>query len=157
MAKSKQWICYFYVKCLGSVYRMIQHYDCFFSKEITCDVINFMLCSTLINPFAWLSAEKQAIVNISMSLLFLILSLPSGSSKTKSISQKLYNPLDSMPALEVYLHLYMGNNCIFWRLLWNFFLCSHFEWCHRGQNLGLQPIYCDSIPEEMLHQSNPYW
>ena len=54
------------------------------------------------------------------------LSLASGSSKTRRVSQKLSDPLDSMFALEVYLHLYIGNSCIVLRLLWNFFLWSIF-------------------------------
>ena len=37
---------------------------------------------------------KIRFVNISISLLFLIQSFASGSSKTRRVSQKLYNPLD---------------------------------------------------------------
>ena len=50
-----------------------------FSEVITCDIFDLMLCSKLNNPSAWLSAQKQVFVNISMSLLFLILSLASES------------------------------------------------------------------------------
>ena len=48
----------------------------FFLEVITFDIFYFMLCSTIINLSAWLSAEKEAYVNISMPLLFLILSKP---------------------------------------------------------------------------------
>ena len=67
-----------------------------FSEVVTFDFFYLMLCSTLINTSALFSAEKQAFVNISMSLLFLILSFASGSSTTKSVSQKIYNPPNSM-------------------------------------------------------------
>ena len=122
----KQWLCYLHVKCIGFVFRTIQHDNCLFSEKIACDVFHLML-----NLSAWLSAEKQAFVNLSMSLLFLILSLASGSSKTRGVLQKLRNPLDLMSALEVYFHLYMDNSCIVWRLLWNFFLWSIFTFCVR--------------------------
>ena len=52
-----------------------------FPEVTTFDVFDSMLWSTLIIPLEWLSAEKQAFVNIWMSLLFLNLSLASGTSK----------------------------------------------------------------------------
>ena len=58
-----------------------------FLKVIACDVYDFMLCSTLINPSAWLRAKKKAFINTSISLLFLILPLASGSSKTRRVSK----------------------------------------------------------------------
>ena len=107
---------FFHVECLGSVSWMLKHYHCLDFRG------NYLWCF----DSAWFIAEKQTFVNISMSLVFLILFLASAFSKTKSISQKIFNTIDSMSSLEVYLHLYMGNCCIVWRLLWNFFFWSIF-------------------------------
>ena len=58
-----------------------------FLEKNTFDIFEFMLYSMLVNPSAWFSAEKQAFVNILTSLLFLILSLASGSSKIKAFDK----------------------------------------------------------------------
>ena len=102
------------------------------SEVIACAIFDLMLCSTLINPSVWLSALKQAFVNISISLLFLTLSLASGSSKARRVSKKMYKPLDLISALEMYMHLYIGSSCIVWRLLWCFFLWSIFTFWVRS-------------------------
>ena len=50
-----------------------------FSKIIACDVFDLILSSTSINP----SARSSAEINLEISLLFLILSFASGSSKSE--------------------------------------------------------------------------
>ena len=58
-----------------------------FWRELLVIIFDLMLFSTLINHSSSLTAEKQAFVNISMSLLILILSFASGSSKTRIVSR----------------------------------------------------------------------
>ena len=125
-----------------------------FSEVLACGVFDLILCSTFINPYALLHADKQAFLNTSMSLIFLIHYFASGSLKTRRVSQILCYPQDLMSSLEVYLH-YMDNTCIIWMHLWNIFLWSIFLFWVRPfwTKLRLQPTYCVSIPEETLHQS----
>ena len=124
-----------------------------FSEIIVCDAFNLMLCSTLISPTAWLCAKNQALVNISISYssFYPLIHHPQKPEEFRKIVQ------NSMSALEVYLHLYMATASES-RGFCETFSCntsSHFEWGHSGQNLGLQPTYCLSISEEMMHQSDP--
>ena len=120
--RSQHWLCYLHVKCNESVSRIIQHYGCLFSEVVSCDLFDFMLFSILINPPFMIKCQKISVFfNIQISLLILILCLASGSSKTRRISQKLYKSLDSISAWKVYLHLYIDNSCIVWRLLKDIF------------------------------------
>ena len=128
MRKLKQCLCYLHVKCLGSVLGLSQIMNALFSEVITFDFL-VMLCSTLINHSAWLSAENKNLSASqcpSCSLLYLLLQ---DAPKTKSVSHRLYNPQDSMSALKVHLHLNMGNSCMVWGFCEMFHcnLSSHFE------------------------------
>ena len=127
-----------------------------FSSGIIACMLLFDVLFYTHQPLCMIEFWKQAFVNISMSPLFLILSFASGSSKTTRVSQKLFNPVDSRSAIEMYFYLYMGNSCIVLSFCETYSCDSswHFEWGHSRQNLGLPPTYSDFIPEWMLHQSN---
>ena len=109
----------------GSASSMSKFLDTFSTlSNIMADwlLISFIifLCPVLIKTSAWVSTEEHALVNISMPLLFLILSLASRSSKAKRISQILYVNLNSMFGFVVYLHLNMDNSCrvtFLWHIL----------------------------------------
>ena len=127
----KHWLCYSHVKCIGSVSRMIQLYDCldFQGNCLWCFWFDALLYTH--QPFWMIECWKTSIcqhLNVlpvtHSTSYFRVL-------KNQISSKKIYNPLDWMSALEAYLHLHIGNSCIVWRLLWNFFLWSIFLFCIR--------------------------
>ena len=96
----------------------------FFSEEISHNFFGLMLCSTLINPYGWVSAEKSICQHLTVPFVphsfFCFRVLKSPKYFTKIVQPSRFNVCFRG-------HLYLSNSWIVWRLLWNLNLVIHFH------------------------------